>query len=171
MENESYVESASKISGKRCIETTYSELNDSRFRLSIGNATWLGKNPRYGQTNYLRRVVEVFNARDEVDTIYLDKIYLYNKTETKRSRHALMYVLNPKSTRTLYVMWDTQYDPLKDVTVAFSNKTEELGFDVQIAQTCVDDIEIYNVTKTREVRVGEREEITGYKEVVKVRLN
>jgi|GEM_PF-6010893 len=167
---EPYTTQETKVTGQKCIERHYSEMNDSRFNISIDEKEWLGQPPIPGQTNYVRRVVNVFNGRDEVDAVYLDKIYLYNSTEVKRSKTPMMFLVDPKSTRTLYVMWDTQYDPLKDVTVDFTNNTEYLGFETTIMRMCYNETESYNVTKHRQVVTGTTEEVTGYDNVVKVKL-
>jgi hypothetical protein len=167
---EPYTVQENKVVEEKCIERHYSDMNDSKFSLSIGEKEWIGKPLIVGQTNYLRRIVTVFNGRDEVDAVYLDKIYLYDGEETKRSEHPMMFLVEPKSTRKLFVMWDTQYDPLKDVTIDFTNNTEELGFTTDIMRLCYNQTEQVNVTKYRKVVTGTEEEITGYDSVVKVKL-
>ena len=159
-----------RVVGEECIERHYSTLNDSKFNLSVGEAEWLKQPPVVGETNYVRRVATIFNGLDEVDTVWLDKIYLYNGTETKRSKHPMMYLVDPKSTRTLYVMWDTQYDPLKDVTIDFTNNTEQTGVETTVFRLCVNQTETVNVTKHRKVLTGSTEEVVGYDEVVRVKL-
>jgi hypothetical protein len=167
---EPYVEQETRVTGQKCIERTYSELNDSRFNISIGEKEWLKKPPVVNETNYVRRIATIFNGLDETDAIYLDKIYLYNGTETKRSKTPMMFLVEPKASRTLYVMWDTQYDPLKDVTVGFTNNTGELGFETTTMRMCINETERYNVTKYRKVKTGTTEEVQGYDNVVRVKL-
>lgn len=169
--DEPYIVQESRVVGQNCIERHYSELNNSRFNISIGEKEWLIQPPIEGQTNYLRRVVTVFNALDEVDTVWLDKIYLYNGTETKRSRHPMKFLVEPRSTRTLYVMWDTQYDPLKDVVVGFTNNTEETGFETTVMRMCINKTETVNVTKYKKVISGTEDKIVGYDNYVKVKLD
>lgn len=166
-----YTVQESRVVGQNCVERHYSELNNSRFNVSFGEKEWLMQPPVEGQTNYLRRVVTVFNALDEIDTIYLDKIYLYNGTETKRSKHPMKFLVEPRSTRTLYVMWDTQYDPLKDVVVGFTNNTEETGFETSIMRLCVNETETVNITKYQKVVTGTEEKVIGYDNYVKVKLD
>jgi hypothetical protein len=167
--DEMYTTTETRVTGENCIERHYSEMNDSRFDLSIGEKEWLGE-PIEGETNYLRRVVNVYNARDEIDTVYLDKIYKYNGTEYKRSRTPLKFLVDPESTRTLYLLWDTQYDPLKDLTADFTNNTEQLGFKTRVVRMCYNETEKVNVTKNRKVVSGTVDEVTGYDKVVKVKL-
>jgi hypothetical protein len=100
--DEPYTVTETKVVGEKCIERHYSEMNDSRFNLSIGEVEWLIQPPVPGETNYIRRTVVVFNGRDEVDAVYLDKIHLYNGTETLRSKFPMMFLVEPKSSRTLY---------------------------------------------------------------------
>ena len=166
---EQYTVQEKRIIGEKCIERHYSELNNSRFKLSHSEPEWVS-DPVIGETNYLRRIATVFNALDEIKMVYLDKIYLYNGTETKRSKNPMKFMIDPKSTRTLYVVWNTQYDPLKDVMLDFTNKTKQLGFDTSIMRMCYNETETFNVTKTREVLVGTEEEIIGYDKFVKVKL-
>ncbi|MBW2971476.1 hypothetical protein KY359_00425 [Candidatus Woesearchaeota archaeon] len=167
---EPYTVQESRVTGQKCIERHYSEMNDSRFNMSIAEKEWVRQPPVPGETNNLRRIVTIFNARDEVDAVYLDKIYLYDGKETKRSKTPMMFLVDPKSTRTLYVMWDTQYDPLKDVTVDYTNNTEVLGFETTIMRMCYNETEDFNVTKYRKVVTGTTEEVVGYDEVVRVKL-
>jgi hypothetical protein len=167
---EPYTVSETKVIGQDCIERHHSELNDSRFNMSIGDKEWLGQPPVLGESNHLRRIVTIFNGIDEIDAIYLDKIYLYDGVETKRSRTPMMFLVDPLSTRTLYVLWDTQYDPLKDVTVEFTNNTEQLGYRTSIQRLCVNQTEDVDVTKYKKVVTGTTEEVTGYDEVVRVKL-
>ena len=82
----------------------------------------------------------------------------------------MMFLVDPKSSRTLYVMWDTQYDPLKDVTVVFTNNTEYLGVETTTMRMCINQTEKYNVTKYNKVKTGTTEEVQGYDNVVKVKL-
>ncbi|MBI5880837.1 hypothetical protein HZB90_01775, partial [archaeon] len=131
---------------------------------------WIKQPPIVNETNYLRRVVTIFNGRDEVDAVYLDKIYLYDGNETKRSKTPMMFLVEPKESRTLYVMWDTQYDPLKDVTVGFTNNTEYLGVETTTMRMCINETEKYNTTKYKKVKTGTTEEVQGYDNVVKVKL-
>jgi hypothetical protein len=168
--DEPYTVSETKVVGEKCIERHYSEMNDSRFNLSIGDIEWLKQPPVEGETNYLRRVVVVHNARNETDAVYLDKIYLYNGTETKRSKTPMMFLVEPKTSRTLYFMWDTQYDKLKDLTADFTNNTEQLGFTKKIMRMCYNETEKVNLTKYRKVVTGTSEEVTGYDDVVRVKL-
>ncbi|MBN1544071.1 hypothetical protein JW898_01260 [Candidatus Woesearchaeota archaeon] len=167
---EPYISEETRVTGQKCVERHYSEMNDSRFNMSIAEKEWLRQPPVPGETNNLRRIVTVFNGRDEVDAVYLDKIYLYDGQETKRSKTPMMFLVEPKSTRTLYVMWDTQYDPLKDVTVDYTNNTEMLGFETTIMRMCYNETEKVNVTKYRKVAAGTTEEVTGYDSFVKVKL-
>ena len=166
---EQYTVQENRIIGEKCIERHYSELNNSRFRLSHSEPDWVGE-PIMGESNYLRRVATVFNALDEIKMIYVDKIYLYNGTEIKRSKNPMKFMVDPKSTRTLYVVWNTQYDPLKDVMLDFTNKTEQLGFETSIMRMCYNETENFNVTKTREILIGTEEEVIGYDKFVKVKL-
>jgi hypothetical protein len=167
---EPYTEEQTKSVGQKCVERHYSELNESKFSLSVGEPEWLGQPPVLGESNNIRRIVTIFNARDEIDIVYLDKIYLYNGTETKRSKTPMKFMIDPKSSRTLYVLWDTQYDPLKDVTLDFTNNTELLGFETTIMKMCVNETEKVNVTKYRKVVASSSEEIVGYDSTVKVKL-
>ncbi len=167
---EPYTTTETRVVGEKCIERHYSDMNDSKFNLSIGEKEWLTQPPVPGQTNYVRRVVNIHNGREEVDAIYLDKIYLYDGEETRRSKHPMMFLVEPQSTRTLYVMWDTQYDPLKDVTVDFTNNTEETGYETKVFRLCINQTEKVNVTKYRKVVSGTTEEVTGYEEVLRVEL-
>ncbi|MBW2996877.1 hypothetical protein KY349_00895 [Candidatus Woesearchaeota archaeon] len=169
--DEPYIVQESRVVGQNCVERHYSEINNSRFNVSFGEKEWLMQPPVDGQTNYLRRVVTVFNALNEIDTIYLDKVYLYNGTETKRSRHPMKFLVDPRSTRTLYVMWDTQYDPLKDVVVDFTNNTEETGFETRIMRLCVNETSTVNITKYKKVVTGTEEKVIGYDNYVKVKLD
>ncbi len=169
-EDQPYTTQEYEVVGKKCLSRDYSELNNSRFSVSLGPPEWLTQPPVVGQTNYLRRVVKVYNAINEIDTIYLDKIYLYDGEETKRSRHALKFLVEPKSVRTLYVMWDTQYDPLKDVVVDFSNNTAELGFETSTMQLCINETKAINVTKYNKVKTGEKVETEGYRDLIRVKL-
>jgi hypothetical protein len=168
--DEPYTVTETKVVGEKCIERHYSEMNDSRFNLSIGEVEWLIQPPVPGETNYIRRTVVVFNGRDEVDAVYLDKIHLYNGTETLRSKFPMMFLVEPKSSRTLYFMRNTQYDPLKDVTADFTNNTEQLGFEKKVARLCYNQTEKVNTTKTRKVLTGTRDEVAGHEDVVKVKL-
>lgn len=167
---EPYTVTEKKVVGQDCIERHYSELNDSKFNMSIGPKEWLEQPPVQGESNYIRRIVTIFNGLDEVDAVYLDKIYLYDGAETKRSKTPMMFLVDPLSTRTLYVMWDTQYDPLKDVTVEFTNNTEQLGYKTSIMKMCINETEDFNVTQYRKIVTGTTEEVTGYDEVVRVKL-
>ena len=167
---ESYTEEETRLVGENCIERHYSEMNSSRFNISLGEKEWIDKPPVLGETNYIRRVVNIYNALEEIDAIYLDKIYLYNGTETKRSKHPMMFLVEPRSSKTLYVMWNTQYDPLKDVAVDFTNNTEEAGFVTKVIKICHNETETVNVTKHKEVLSGTEDEIEGYEDVVKVKL-
>lgn len=168
-QDEPYTVQETRVVGENCIERHYSELNDSRFNISIGDPEWLG-DKIFGETDYVRRIVQIYNARDEVDTIYLDKIYLYDGLETKRAKHPMMFLIDPKSTRTLYVMWDTQYDPKKDVSIDISNNTAELGFETHVMRICYDETETVNVTKYRKVKTGEQEQVVEYQEYTRVKL-
>jgi hypothetical protein len=168
--DEAYTVTESKVVGRNCIERVWSEVNDSRFNISIGEKEWLGQPPVVGETNYVRRVVQIYNGKNEIDTIWLDKIYLYDGKETRRSKNPMMFLIDPKSTRTLYVMWDTQYDPLKDITIDFTNQTEELGFETRTSRVCYDEKQDFNTTKYRKVKTGEKEEVVEYNEVVRVTL-
>lgn len=167
---EPYTVQESRVTGQNCIERTYSELNDSRFNISIEEKEWIKQPPIVNETNYLRRIVTIFNGLDEIDAIYLDKIYLYDGKETKRSKTPMMFLVEPKESRTLYVMWDTQYDPLKDVTVGFTNNTEYLGVETTTMRMCINETEKYNTTKYKKVKTGTTEEVQGYDNVVKVKL-
>ncbi|HII72756.1 TPA: hypothetical protein HA265_08425 [Candidatus Woesearchaeota archaeon] len=167
---EPYTIEEKNVVGQNCIERHYSEMNDSEFSISLGEKEWVEKDTELGESNHLRRIVTIFNGLDEIDAIYLDKIYLYNGTETKRSKHPLMFLVEPKSTRKLYVLWDTQYDPYKDVIVDFTNNTEEIGFTTTVTKICYNETETVNVTKYRKMPAGTTEEITGYDEVVRVKL-
>ena len=167
--DEQYTVQENQVVGEKCIERHYSELNNSRFNISIGEKEWLGE-PIVGETNYVRRIVTVFNGLDEIDTIYLDKVYLYDKEETKRSKNPMKFLVDPKSTRKLYVMWNTQYDPLKDITIDLTNNTEQIGITTNIMRMCYNETEAINVTKTRKVVVGQEEEVVGYDNYVKVKL-
>ncbi|MFH1063787.1 MAG: hypothetical protein V1729_01765 [Candidatus Woesearchaeota archaeon] len=169
--DEQYVVQENKVIGEKCVEQHYSEMNNSRFSISVEEPEWVSKPLIPGETNYLRRVINIFNSLDEIDAIYLDKIYLYNQTETKRSKTPLMFLVDPKSIRTLYVMWNTQYDPLKDVTVDVTNNTEAIGFETRIMRICYNETEQVNVTKYKRVLDDTEEQITGYDDVVKVKLN
>ena len=168
--DEAYIVEENKITGQNCVERHYSEMNDSKFSISLGEKEWLKQPPVLGQTNYFRRVATIYNSLDEIDAIYLDKVYFYNGTETKRSKHPMMFLVEPKSSRKLYVMWDTQYDPLKDVIVDFTNNTEEAGFETRIFRLCYNETETVNVTKTRKVLTGTEEKVVGYDDYVKVKL-
>ncbi|MBW2965205.1 hypothetical protein KY363_07145 [Candidatus Woesearchaeota archaeon] len=168
--DEPYNETETRVVGQKCIDRVYSEMNNSRFNISMAPKEWLG-DETIGASGRVRRVVTVFNALDETDAVYLDKIYLYNGTEIRRSTNPMMFLVEPKSTRTLYFMWDTQYDPLKDVQAAFTNNTENLGFETTTARLCINQTEKYNVTKYRKVVVGTEEEITGYDKTVRVKLD
>jgi hypothetical protein len=171
---EPYVETEIKVIGKKCIEKNYSqekgEISDARFNISIGEKEWISKPPVLGETNYLRRIVKIYNDLDKIDTTYLDKIYLYNGTETSRSKNPMMFMVDPKSTRTLYVVWNTQYDPMKDVTVDFTNKTEVTGQTVTTMRMCYNETEKVNTTKYKKISNGMQEEIKGYDSVVKVKI-
>ncbi len=169
--DEPYVVQENKVVGEKCIEQHYSEMNNSRFSISIEETEWVSRPLIPGETNYVRRVVNIFNALDEIDAIYLDKIFLYNGTETKRSKTPLMFLVDPKSTRTLYVMWNTQYDPLKDVTVDMTNNTKEIGFETRIMRMCYNETEKVNITKYRKVLSDTEEQVLGYDDIVKVKLN
>lgn len=166
---EPYTVTETLVVGEKCVERHTSELNDSRFNLSIDDAEWIGEKIP-GETNYLRRKVHIYNGLDEIDTVWLDKIYLYDGTETKRSRTPMKFLVDPKSVRTLYVMWNTQYDPLKDVTVDFTNNTEYAGYETHVFRLCVNETEKVNTTEYRKIVTGTAEEVVGYDEVVRVKL-
>ncbi len=167
--DEPYTVTEIRVVGQKCIERHYSDMNDSRFNLSIGPREWIGDAVK-GASGKVRRVVTVFNALDEIDAVYLDKVYKYNGTETKRSRTPMMFLVDPKSTRKLFFLWDTQYDPLKDITAEFTNNTEQIGFKTQVVKMCINQTEKYNVTKYRKVVSGTQEKIIGTDKVVKVKL-
>jgi len=158
------------VVGKKCISRDYSEMNNSRFSLSIGPKEWIDKNLILGQTNYVRRVVKVYNALDEIDTIYLDKIFLYGGKEIKRSKEPMMFLVDPKATRELYVVWNTQYDPKRDVTVDFTNSTKDLGYTTTTAELCYNETKLVNKTEYKKVFTGTKQEVTGYDSYVKVKL-
>jgi hypothetical protein len=168
--DEPYTVQEKRVVGENCIERKYSEMNDSRFRISMDETEWIDNPPVLGESNDVRRVVTIFNERDEIDAVYLDKVYVYNGTEIRRSKHPMMFLVDPKSSRKLYFVWHTQYDPLKDVQAAFTNNTEELGFTTRIMRMCVNETETVNVTKTKKVLVGTEEEVVGYDNYVKVEL-
>jgi hypothetical protein len=168
--DEPYITQETRTIGKKCIERNFTELDDSRFNISISPAEWLDP-PVPGLTNNIRRTIIIFNPRDVVDAIYLDKVYLYGGVETKRSKTPLMFLVDPKASRTLYVMWDTQYDPLKDVTVALTNNTEYLGLQTTTLSFCYNETEKFNITKHEKVFKGSREELKGQEKIVKVKLN
>lgn len=169
--DEPYTVQETRVVGEKCIERHYSELNDSKFTITNEDPEWLEQPATWGKTNYLRREVKVHNGLDEIDAIYLDKVYYFKGEETKRSRRAMMFLVEPKSTRTLYAMWDTQYHPDKDVRLEFTNKTEQLGFETTIMKMCYNETEKVNVTKYRKVLTGQVEEVQGYEEVKRVMLN
>jgi hypothetical protein len=168
---EPYTVQETRVTGQKCIERDYSEMNNSRFNISIEEKEWLRQPPVMNETNNLRRIVTIFNGLDEIDAVYLDKVYLYDGNETKRSKTPMMFLVDPKSSRTLYVMWDTQYDPLKDVTVEFTNNTAYLGFETTTMRMCINETEKYNTTEYRKIKTGTTEEVQGYNNVVKVKLN
>ena len=97
-------------------------------------------------------------------------MYYFKGEETKRSRNPMMFLVEPKSTRRLYVMWDTQYHPGKDVKIEFTNKTEELGFKTTIMRLCFNETETVDITKYKKVQVGEEEIVEGVEEVKRVLL-
>jgi hypothetical protein len=171
---EPYTVTETKVIGEKCIERNYSEeegeISDSRFNISIGPKEWVGKPTIPGETNYLRRVVKIYNGLDKIDQTYIDKIYLYNGTETFRSKNPMMFMVDPKSTRTLYVMWNTQYDPLKDVTVDFTNNTERTGKTITTMRMCYNETEKVNTTQYKKISTGSVEQVKGYNDVVKVKL-
>lgn len=164
-----YTVQEKRVVGEECIERHYSELNDSRFRISMSDPEWIGE-PVPGESNHLRRVVKVHNERDELDAVYLDKVYLYDGEEIKRSENPMMFLVDPKSSITLFFVWHTQYDPLKDVQAAFTNKTEQLGFTTRIMRVCYNQTETVNITKTRKVLVGTEDKVVGHDNYVKVEL-
>lgn len=167
---EPYTVTETRVVGQKCVERHTSKMNDSRFNISIDDAEWIGQPPVIGETNYVRRQVHIYNGLDEIDTIWLDKIYLYDGVETKRSKNPMKFLVDPKSVRTLYVMWDTQYDPLKDVTVDFTNNTEATGYVVNVFKLCINETEKVEKTEYRQIVTGTTEEVTGYDEVLKVKL-
>lgn len=168
--DEPYIVQEIRTTGKKCIERNFTELDDSRFNISISPAEWLDL-PIPGLTNHIRRTITIFNPRGMVDAIYLDKVYLYGGVETKRSKTPLMFLVDPKASRTLYVMWDTQYDTLKDITVALTNNTEYLGLPTTTLSFCYNETEKFNVTKYKKVFKESREELKGQEKIVKVKLN
>jgi hypothetical protein len=171
--DEPYTVEEIRVVGQKCVEKDYSEFSKSQemFKLSMSNKEWIGKPTIPGQTNQVRRIATIFNGGDELDAVYLDKIYLYNGTETKRSKHPMMFLVDPKTSRNLYVVWDTQFDPLKDVTMDFTNNSAELGVETTTMRLCYNETEKYNTTKYRKVLTGTKEELNGYDNVVKVKLN
>ena len=169
-EEQPYTEQETRIVGETCIERHYSEMNDSQFTIVHEDKEWVEQPAAWGQSNHLRRVVLIHNARDELDAVYVDKVYYFKGNETKRSRHPMMFMVDPKSTRKLYVMWDTQYHPDKDVKLEFTNHTDELGFDVDIMRMCYNETETVNVTKYKKVLTGIVEEVGGYEDVTRVVL-
>jgi hypothetical protein len=168
-----YVVEDIRITGQKCIEKDYSEFGKSQenFKLSMSNKEWIGKPTIPNQTNQVRRIATIFNSGDEIDSVYLDKIYVYNGTEIRRSKHPMMFMVDPKASRNLYVVWDTQFDILKDVTMDFTNNSAELGVETTTMRLCYNETEKFNTTKYKKVMTGTKEEIKGYDNVVKVKLN
>jgi hypothetical protein len=169
-EDRPYDVQETQVVGEDCIERHYSELNNSKLTIIHEEKEWVRQPPVPGETNNLRRVALIHNGLDEIDAIYLDKIWLYDGKETKRSKHPLMFLIDPQSTRKLYVMWDTQYDPLKDTMVVFSNNTEEIGYETRIMRMCINETEEVTVTKYKQEKTGEVEQIEGYDVVTRVDL-
>jgi hypothetical protein len=170
---EPYTVEEIKVVGEKCIEKEYGEFSTSQanFKLSMSNKEWIGKPTIPNQTNQVRRIATIFNGGDELDSVYLDKIYLYNGTEIKRSKHPMMFRVDPQTSRNLYVVWDTQFDPLKDITMDFTNNSAELGVETTTMRLCYNETEKYNTTKYKKVLTGTKEELKGYDNVVKVKLN
>jgi len=168
---ESYIVQETKVIGQKCIEREYNEFSDSVFNVSIEDKEWVSQPPVLGETNYLRRVINVYNALDEIDTVYLDKIYLYNGSETKRSRTPMKFLVEPKSTRKLYFVWNTQYDPLKDVSAEFSESETESDSEEEVFLMCYNETEQVNVTKYRKIIAGTEEKVVGEDSAINVKLN
>jgi hypothetical protein len=169
--DEPYTVQETRVVGEKCIEKHYSEMNDSQFTITHGDKEWVEEPATWGETNHLRRIAKIYNGRDEIDAVYVDKVYFFKGEETKRSRHAMMFLIEPKTTRELYVMWDTQYHPDKDIKLEFTNHTDELGFETTVMKMCYNETEKVNVTEYRKVKTGETEQVEGYETVKRVVLD
>ncbi|MFC1741180.1 hypothetical protein ACFL3V_01445 [Nanoarchaeota archaeon] len=166
--DESYTVQEERLVGEKCTERNYTVVNSrhNEFNMSLGEQEWVSKPLIKGQTNYLRRIVTIWNPHDTLKSVYVDKVYWYNGSVTKRSRNPMMLLVDPKTSRETIVFWDTQYDPLLDVTLEFANTTRE----IKTERTCVNETEIVDLTKSRKVHSGTQDEVTGYDNIVKVKL-
>lgn len=170
-EDQPYTETETKITGQKCIEKEYTpQITDAtEFLLSHDAKEWVTEPGVLGETNQLRRVAHIYNGLNVIKTVYVDKVYFYNGTETKRSTNPMKFLIDPKQTRDLFVMWDTQYDPLKDVKLDLTNTTSKV--ETNIIRICYNETEKVDVTKYKKINAGESETIVGYSEIERVNLN
>jgi hypothetical protein len=105
-EQQPYTESEIRVVGEECIEREYEPTitDETKFMLSHDPKEWVTEPGVLGETNQVRRVANVYNGLDTVRMVYVNKVYYYNNTIFKVSENPLHFLVEPKTTRNLFVL-------------------------------------------------------------------
>jgi len=154
---------------KSITESTEKELRWNDFRILLSDVEWVDKPVVLGQTNWIRRQMSIYNDQDVLRMVYLDKIDYYDGKEVKRSKNPMKLLVNPKSSRTVPLMKNVQYDPKISIGAEFTNNTAEAP-DIITSEICNETTDYVSITKYRNVSKGVKPVLMGYKEYTKINL-
>jgi outer membrane murein-binding lipoprotein Lpp len=165
------------------------DIESGKFLLHLGPVEWVDKPPIEGQTNWIRRQMTIYNDYDDLKVVWLDKIDYYDGVEKKRSKNPMKILVEGKSSRQVPLMKNVQYDPKINIGADFANKTkteqkkegmEEFLKNIKAAKSakatkknneiCEEKEVLVDKTGYKNISVGTKEVIRGYKEILKVKL-
>ena len=132
------------------------------FLVDYGKKEWLFNTTTIGMSNTIRREIKIFNKLSTISRVKIDKIYLIKGKEYERSTNPMYFNIDPASSRKLYVIWNTVYNPNSDVTIEILNQQSK------IITNCTNTTTYSNKVGTRKVPTSTKT-ITGYSTVFKTR--
>ncbi len=158
------------------------EIKHDNFLLKLGPVEWVDQPLVEGQTNWIRRQMTVYNGYDDLKVVWLDKIDYYDGEIVSVSKNPMKVLVDGKSSRQVPLMKNKQYDPKINIGADFANRTKMTGEtddflkNINAAmekskEVCTEKEVVVDKVGYRNVTVGTKEVVKGYKEILKVKLS